>query len=148
MGTIQYFLAFMAKFGMTLIVLWFIPGFLYGVTFGEILTTSIILSALSFAGDVFILPRVGNVIATIGDFILAMAGIMIIGANLFITPIPLETVAFISASFLTGGEIFFHMYMRAEFYNKNKEQGDVLAHQLQTEHAEEIDPDIEKDKKE
>lgn len=124
---------------MTLIVLW-IVGAIFGASFGEILTVSVLLAALSFIGDVFILPKIGPVIAAISDFALAMAVIWIISANLFITPVPIETFAFISASLLTAGEIFFHMYMRAEFQKEEKKtKSKFMEQQLQTEFAEEME---------
>lgn len=109
----------MAKFGLTLIVLW-IVGFLFDLTFGEILLTSIILTAVSFLGDLFLLPKTGSVLGTALDFILAFILIWVIAANLFVSVISYESYALIGAIFLTLFEVFYHKLMQFEFFGPSK----------------------------
>jgi len=109
----------MAKFGLTLIVLWII-GFLFDLTFGEILLASIILTAVSFLGDLFLLPKTGSILGTALDFILAFILIWVIAANLFVSVISYESYALISAIFLTLFEVFYHKLMQFEFFDHPK----------------------------
>lgn len=118
---------------MTLLVLWLI-GFIFNLTFGEILVTSILLTAISFLGDVYLLPKIGRLLATVLDFVLAFAIIWIIGSTLYTSPISVESYALISAFILTILESVFHLFMKQEFFRPRS-----IDKQFQTEFAEEHD---------
>ncbi|WP_156288582.1 DUF2512 family protein [Oceanobacillus salinisoli] len=139
----RYFTAFIMKFVLTTAILWIVLGLFYGVTFGEILTTSILLSAAAFAGDVFLLPRIGNVLAVIGDFVLAYLGIWALGNAMFAFNIPVESAAFIAALIIAICEIFFHRYMKSQVF-AGLEKDFMRSHHMQTEYSEEIDPKTKK----
>lgn len=111
----KYVKAFLLKFVMVTLVLWIILGGFYDVSFGDILTTSFLLSGGAFLiGDLFILPKFGNFIATVADFGLAMLGVWLLGALLFEEGISLGTAAFLSAIAIAIGEYFYHMYLEKQ----------------------------------
>jgi hypothetical protein len=116
---IRYFYSFIAKFGLTLIALWII-GFIFNLTFGEVLLTSVILTIVSFLGDVFLLPKVGPVLGAALDFILAFILIWAIGTNLFTSFISYEGYALVSAMVLTLFEVIFHKLIQFEFLNPKR----------------------------
>lgn len=138
--------SFVIKLIMTTAVLWVVLGLFFGVDITEILITSVVLTVVGFIGDEFILPRIGNVLAAIGDFVLAFAVIWLLGYNLYDEPIALGTAAFISALILGVGEMYFHRYMQMNIFepeksNPDEKTGYYQRTNLQTEFAEEADLD-------
>jgi len=117
--------SFLIKWVMVLAVLWVVLGWFYGVSFIDILLTSVVLTVVAYVADVYILPRVGNVFAAIMDFILATAVIWIMGSFLFEEPIALGTASFISAIIITIGELMFHRYMKKQVFDKKPERVDT-----------------------
>jgi hypothetical protein len=112
--------SFFIKLLITTVILWIVLGIFFDVSFGDILLTSIILSAVAYLGDRFILPNVDNFWATIGDFGLSFISIYIIGQFLFERNISIADAALLSALFIAVGEIFYHRYMKDRVLN-NKE---------------------------
>ncbi|QQK76891.1 YndM family protein [Salicibibacter cibarius] len=113
----KYFAGIGIKFGMMLVVIWVVLGGFFDVAFSNVLAISLILTVVSFLGDVFILPGIKDVTAIIADFFLAWAGVWILGFFFIEQPMALGIPSFIVALILTGSEIFFHMYMRRRFFN-------------------------------
>ena len=111
--------ALVIKFIMILAVLWIVLG-LYGVSFTNILLTSVLLTGVSFIGDMFVLPRVGNIAATIADFVIALILIWLVGTVFFEQPIKLGVATFISAIILVAGEYVFHMYVQSQIFTDEK----------------------------
>ncbi|WP_075619064.1 YndM family protein [Paenisporosarcina indica] len=142
--------SFLIKWIMVLAVLWIVLGWFYGVSFTDILFTSVVLTVVAYVADVYILPRVGNVFAAILDFILAMAVIWFMGSFLFEGPIALGTASFISAIIITIGELMFHRYMKNQVFDKEPERTETDStyygrpSNLQTEFGSEIDVDAAK----
>ncbi|WP_050632314.1 YndM family protein [Bacillus andreraoultii] len=100
------------KFVLVLAVLSIVLGFLYGVSFGDILTISLLLTMGAYLlGDMFILPAYGNTMATIADFGLAYFGTWLIGAMIIEQPIRIGVASFLSAILIAVGEVFFHRYL-------------------------------------
>ena len=108
----QYTKAFFIKLAMTIAVLWIVLGLFYGISFGNILLIATILTVVAFAGDVFILPNVGNMIAAAGDLLIAFFGVWALGTILFGQSIAVFSAAFLSALFIGVGEMFYHRYFR------------------------------------
>lgn len=138
--------AFLMKFVMTIVALWIILGFFYDVNFTDILITSTVLVVVGFIGDMFILPRIGNVLAAIVDFFLALVVVWLLGAIIFDGPIGLGTASFISALAIMMGELFLHRYMDSHIFEPRKKNPEEKAGYyqrtaLQTEFAEEVDID-------
>lgn len=95
------------KFVMITAMLAVVFGFLYGVSFGDILTISFILTITAYlVGDLLILPRFGNTAATIADFGLAYLGAWMIGAMIIEEPIRMGTASFLSAVLIAIGKSF------------------------------------------
>lgn len=100
------------KFVLILAMTSVVFGFLYGVSFGDILTISLLLTMGAYLlGDMFILPAYGNTVATLADFGLAYFGSWLIGAMIIEQPIRIGVASFISAILIAAGEVFFHRYL-------------------------------------
>lgn len=57
---------------MTIIVLYLVLGLGFGFTFGDTLLMTIVLGVISYLlGDLYVLPKWNNMIATLADFGLA-----------------------------------------------------------------------------
>ena len=139
----RYLFALIVKFVMLTAILWIVLGIFYGINLGDIFTISILLSVVSFVGDVFLLPRIGNVLAVIGDFALSFLVIWGLGNSLFAFEIPVVTAAFSSALFVGVGEIFYHRYMKNQVF-AGLEKDFMQTHHMQTEYSEEFSPEDKK----
>jgi hypothetical protein len=141
------------KFVMTTAALWIILGVFFDVNFMDIFITSVVLTVVGFIGDLFVLPRIGNVLAAIADFFLALVVVWLLGANIFDEPIALGTAAFICALIIMMGELFLHRYMASHIFEPQKKDPDTKIGYYQrtdllTEFAEEMDIDkVSKEKK-
>ncbi|SES30858.1 Protein of unknown function [Psychrobacillus sp. OK032] len=138
--------AFLMKFVLTTAVLWVILGLFFDVNFTDVLITSVVITVVGFIGDLFVLPRIGNVLAAITDFVLAMVVVWVLGSNIFEVPIPLGTASFVSALALMMEELFFHRYMASHIFepkikNPENKTGYYQRTNLQTEFAQEVDVD-------
>ena len=106
--------ALIIKFIMITAVLWIVLG-LYGFTFGDILVSSVLITGVSYIiGDRIILPRFGNVVATIADFGLVFVMLWSFGSYLFEPQEGLGTASFISALIIGIGEALFHRYLERD----------------------------------
>lgn len=143
----EHFKAMAVKFLATLALLYIILGLFYGMTFGTVFWISLILGVISyFVGDLGILPRTGNTMATLADFGLSLAVIWFMiswltaSTNAF-------TMALISAIGVTIFEYLFHNYLKnMTKTNQNETRNNrTNTMQYQTEASEEISPDVNKD---
>ena len=92
---------------MTIIVLYLVLGLGFGFTFGDTLLMTIVLGVISYLlGDLYVLPRWNNMIATLADFGLAFLVIWLMGM-----PLSLGIVMAI-------GEYCFHFYMMSKEIGK------------------------------
>ena len=138
---------------MITVVLWIVLG-LYGVGLGTILTTSVLITGVSFiVGDIFILPRFGNTVATVADFGLTLAMIWLVNTYLFEPFVGLGTASLISAFVIALGEIFFHLYMQSQVFKNeelwSKENEGLNQRDMLTEFGSEVDiKPVEKREKE
>lgn len=106
--------ALVIKFSMIVAVFSIVLGY-YGFTVWNIITASVLVTGVSYIiGDLYILPRFGNVTATIADVGIAFIVLWFIGAYLFGQPDNLVTASFIAAVVIGIGEILFHRYMQHE----------------------------------
>ncbi|MFF5996609.1 YndM family protein [Lysinibacillus sp. KU-BSD001] len=140
--------AFFVKFVMTMAVLWIVLGLFFSISFRDILITSIVLTAIGFVGDVYLLPRTTNTLTAIADFGLAFFVVWIMGMYLFNETYLEGTViaAFMVSLVVVVGEAFYHNYFRNQVIkNDEKHQDYARNHNLQTEFAEEFDRDLDKD---
>ncbi len=144
--------AFIIKFIMMTLVLWIVLGLYFNVSFGSILVASIILTTVTFLVDIYLLPRIGNIMAAVGDFAIVYFGLWFIGRfilNEAFSLISITNAAFMSAFLILIGELVYHRYLRnivfenvqdADKHYKQKE--DKI---LQTEVSKEFDK-TDKDK--
>ncbi|WP_144510790.1 YndM family protein [Bacillus sp. FJAT-22090] len=138
--------AFLMKLVITTAALWIVLGMFYHVNFTDVLITSIVVTVVGFLGDLFVLPKIGNVLAAISDFVLVMVIVWILGASIFDETIALGTASFISALVLMIGELYLHRYMESHIFepqikNPERKTGYYQRTDLQTEFAEEVDID-------
>lgn len=135
--------ALIIKFIMITVVLWIVLG-LYGVSFAGILLTSVLLTGVSFIGDMFLLPRIGNIAATIADFGLAFILIWLVSTYFVGQPVRSGMAAFISAIIIAVGEFVFHKYLQNQIFTDEKvvPEKDFSSYQrnnMQTEFGSEVD---------
>lgn len=136
----KYTLAFFIKLALTLILLWATLGVIFNVSFTDILITGLLLTVIAFAGDMWILPKIGNVAAAVSDFALAYLGIWIIGSYLFGgSVLSIDTAAFLAAFLITVCELFYHRYLRNFVFNHvDRKQDHFETNSLQTEISDEF----------
>jgi hypothetical protein len=111
----------------------------------EMLFLTVVIVVVSFVlGDLFLVPRIGNIGATIADFglsfIIILFGVAIFHGMSFV----LFLASFLSAFLIATGEAFFHYYVRSAMLDKRREvyvNPRMIDAQLntQTEFAEEND---------
>ncbi len=145
----EHLRAILIKFVLVTAMLSIVLGFLYGVSFGDILTISIVLTIAAYLlGDMLVLPRSGNTMATLADFGLAYAITWLVGAAVIEEPIRLGVASFLSAVLISIGEVFFHRYLENNIIDDNErmETRKELRPSYQTEMAEESFPELREDR--
>lgn len=139
----KYLISFIMKFIVITAVLWILLSWIFRIDFGNVLLISIPITIISFITDMFILPKTGNVVASILDFIVVIALVWILGAILFEEDVSEPSVALVSSLAITICEVFYHRYLRNfVFQNVDDKYSVEPTRYLQTELAEEFDPDV------
>ncbi|REJ11024.1 YndM family protein [Halobacillus trueperi] len=134
------------KFVFTLGILFIILGLGFDVSFGNVFLISLVVSALGYLGDVTILKKSNNTMATAGDFVLSFAVIYFMTDALTVGDDVFEATL-ISAVSLAIFEYFFHQSVARSLDQEKKENHGVRSTgQLQTEASEELFPYDEEDK--
>ncbi|MFD1705532.1 DUF2512 family protein [Siminovitchia sediminis] len=107
--------AIIIKSLMVLPVVWIILSLFNGVSFWHSTVLGLVLLLLSyFTGDMFILPKMGNASATIGDLILSLI-VLWGGLNLFGYSKALGE-SILTVVVLCAGEYFYHKWLlRTQF---------------------------------
>ncbi|MCY8504171.1 DUF2512 family protein [Bacillus atrophaeus] len=106
---------------MTLIVLYLVLGLGFNFTFGDTLLMTIVLGVISYLlGDLYVLPKWNNMIATVADFGLAFLVVWLMGMPLSmgLSPGMLALAALFAAIVMAIGEYFFHFYMMSKELGK------------------------------
>jgi Protein of unknown function (DUF2512) len=134
--------AFAIKFIVSLILLYIILGVGYDMAFRNVFWITLVLGVVSYLiGDLLILPRSNNSMATLSDFVLAFVIIWFMGRNLTYGG-NLFTPSLISAVGVALFEYFFHKYVSNRVINEtgheNVQRGNL---QYQTEASEELAPE-------
>ena len=110
------------KFIITLIVLFSILGIFNNATISNILLISALVTGVSYiVGDIFILPRFGNLIASIADFGLTFLSVWLLGALLFTPEFGLVPATLFIAALTTCTEAVFHIYMQTKVLDNEDE---------------------------
>lgn len=103
--------ALLAKLGMTFVAAWLTLGFMDENTLGPILVTAIVGTVLNYLiGDLGVLPRLGNVIASLGDGVMA-AFVAYIVSLLFPAFEISSNSLLVFAAIVAVAEYFFHMFL-------------------------------------
>lgn len=139
--SMRYIGALLIKFLITLLSLWIVLGFIYGVSFSPIFLISMIVTVVTFIGDVLILPRISQSAAIFTDLLLYWAVLWISSAAIIEGMIGFGSASFLSAVVLTLTEIYFHRYMLDDVIRPKR--GEIFyfpSHRFQTESSEEITP--------
>ncbi|WP_100013060.1 YndM family protein [Lentibacillus sediminis] len=127
------------KFIACLALLYIVLGLGFGMNFGNVLMITLVLGVFAYAGDMLIMPRIGNIAATIADFALSFVVIYFMsyaladGGNWF-------TASLIAAAGTAVFEYFYHRYVRSEMHEGRKERKLRQGHTMQTEASEESFP--------
>ena len=110
------------KFISILAVLFVILGIFYDMSFGNVLSISVVLTLASYLiGDLLILRKTNNTMATISDFALAFLVIWLMGENLTYGD-SLVMPALIAAAGIALFETFFHKYVSRQIHEANEHQ--------------------------
>ncbi|MCR6786927.1 MULTISPECIES: YndM family protein [Bacillus cereus group] len=111
----KHFVALLIKYTAVTAVLLVILGIFQGISIPRVLLISLFLTGAAYLiGDLFLLPKYGNMIATIADFGLSFFGIWLL-TSLFTNLDSTRNIGFSSflAALIIGGiEVFFHIYMQ------------------------------------
>ena len=128
------------KFISILAVLFIILGIFYDMSFGNVLSISVVLTLASYLiGDLLILRRTNNTMATISDFALAFLVIWLMGENLTYGD-SLIMPALIAAAGIALFETFFHKYVSRQIHEANENQNRSTNLRYQTEASSELTP--------
>ncbi|KUH41992.1 hypothetical protein M2E15_2084 [Bacillus mycoides] len=111
----KHIVALLIKYTAISAVLLMILGIFQGISIPRILFISLIITGASYLiGDLFILPKYGNMVATIADLGLSFVGIWAL--TYLLADIELArnigASAFFAALLIGVAEIFFHIYMK------------------------------------
>ncbi|TKC18455.1 YndM family protein [Robertmurraya kyonggiensis] len=139
--------ALAVKFIATLAILYLILGLYYGMTFGTVFLITLVLGIVSYlVGDLGVLPRTSNIVATLVDFVLALLIVWLMISWLTASTTAF-TMALITAIGIAVVEYVFHKYM----FNITKHTDDrdrtnrPRNLQYQTEASDEFSPELSKD---
>ena len=128
------------KFISILAVLFIILGIFYDMSFGNVLSISVVLTLASYLiGDLLILRKTNNTMATIADFAIAFLVIWLMGENLTYGD-SLIMPALIAAAGIALFETFFHKYVARQIQESDEQQNSSRNLRYQTEASSELTP--------
>lgn len=98
---------------MTIVVLYLVLGLGFDISFMNVLLITLVLGLLSYMlGDLFILPKTSNLVATMADLGMAFVVIWLLGMALTgLSGGTMAGAAIIAALVMAVGEYFFHKYI-------------------------------------
>ncbi|MET7021376.1 YndM family protein [Bacillus mycoides] len=120
----KHLVALLIKYTAISAVLLVILGIFQDISIPRVLFISLIISGAAYIiGDLFILPRYGNTIATIADFGLSFLGIWVL--TYLLTGLDstrnIGFSAFWAALLISMAEVFFHIYMKKVVLHEDKD---------------------------
>ncbi|PGL72936.1 YndM family protein [Bacillus sp. AFS055030] len=140
--------AFVIKFIACLALLYIILGIGYDMAFRNVFLITLVLGVIAYiVGDMLILSKTNNTVATIADVGIAFLIIWYMGSKLTYGG-SMFTPALISAIGIGLFEIFFHKYVYNHVIKNTEHRENVSTGNLryQTEASEELTPDIKEEK--
>ncbi|QEL79431.1 DUF2512 family protein [Bacillus sp. JAS24-2] len=111
----KHIVALLIKYTAITAVLLIILGIFQDISIPRVLLISLLLTGAAYLiGDLFILPKYGNMIATIADFGLSFVGIWFLTYLLTNSDFTrnIGFSSFVAALIIGGIEVFFHIYMK------------------------------------
>ena len=111
----KHIVALLIKYTAISAVLLMISGIFQDVSIPRILLISLLITGTAYLiGDLFVLPKYGNMVATIADFGLSFLGIWVLTYLLTDNNFARNIIAssFWAALFISMIEVFFHIYMK------------------------------------
>ncbi|MDA2385827.1 YndM family protein [Bacillus cereus] len=140
----KHIVALLIKYTAITAVLLIILGIFQDISIPRVLLISLFLTGTAYLiGDLFILPKYGNTVATMADFGLSFFGIWLL-TSLFTDLGATRNIglsSFIAALIIGGTEVFFHIYMKRlvlrnddELTNHNHIQHDKYAIEMSDEY--------------
>ncbi|WP_208588659.1 YndM family protein [Gracilibacillus suaedae] len=138
--------ALLIKFIASLVLLYLILGLMYGMTFGEVFLLTAVLGVAAYViGDILILPRTNNTLATVADFFIAWLIIFMFVDGMAVTD-NIFTATTIAALAVGVFEIFFHRYLANQILPDNDKEAMGRPLQYQTEISDELGEQPPEDK--
>lgn len=111
----KHIVALLIKYTAITAVLLIMLSIFQGISIPRVLLISLFLTGAAYLiGDLFILPKYGNMIATMADFGLSFFGTWLL-TSLFTNLDATRNIglsSFIAALIIGGTEVFFHIYMK------------------------------------
>ncbi|WP_404332881.1 YndM family protein [Mesobacillus maritimus] len=140
----KHLTAMAIKFVSTLVLLYVILGLFFGMSFINVFLITLVLGVISYLlGDMLILPKTNNTIATIADFGLAFPLIWLMTLNMTYG-VRTFGISLIAAIGLTLFEVFFHQYLKRNIVDSNDDvkinRRSLPQLQYSAENAEEFTP--------
>ncbi|ANS48727.1 YndM family protein [Bacillus thuringiensis] len=140
----KHIVALLIKYTAITAVLLIMLSIFQGISIPRVLLISLFLTGAAYLiGDLFILPKYGNMIATMADFGLSFFGTWLL-TSLFTNLDATRNIglsSFIAALIIGGTEVFFHIYMKRlvlrnddELTNHNHIQHDKYAMEMSDEY--------------
>ncbi|WP_160118361.1 YndM family protein [Bacillus sp. V59.32b] len=128
------------KYVFTLAILYVILGIIFDMSFTNVLLTATVVTVAEYIiGDLLILPRTNNTIATAADFGLALFVIWAMIASLTDAANPFVPALIASATFAVF-EYVFHKYFANTVLDNGDKPRNQTRMQFQTEASEEFSP--------
>ncbi|MBA4495150.1 DUF2512 family protein [Paenactinomyces guangxiensis] len=115
--------ALLIKFVMSTAILYLILGFRFAVPFTAVALTGLAVTLIGYLGDILLMPRIGNTLATLGDLVLSFIVIWSM-VTLYHTDdliFPAFQASALSAAGIAIGEWFFHKYLFRVFNDGARE---------------------------
>lgn len=137
----KHVIALAVKGIASLVLLYLILGIMYGMSFGNVLFITLVLGIVAYIiGDMLILPRANNLVASIADFGLAlmviwlMSSVLTNGGNLF-------SMSLIASLGVALFEYFYHKYISTNVIDNSQTEQNYSGNlRYQTEASEELAP--------
>lgn len=140
---LKHIVALLIKYTAITTVLLIMLSVFQGISIPRVLLISLFLTGAYFIGDLFILAKYGNMIATMTDFGLSFFGTWLL-TSLFTNLDATRNIglsSFIAALIIGGTEVSFHIYMKRlvlrnddELTNHNHVQHDKYAMKMSDEY--------------
>jgi uncharacterized membrane protein YvlD (DUF360 family) len=132
MLSMSHSVQFLGKFLINSLLLYLVLSFLEGVSTTTVLLLSIILTAIGYLLDIYLLPRIGNLFSVLTDLLLVFTVVWLAGTYWFDTDIgtqnyklnavPLFGISLLAAVVLSAAEWFYHRWLLKAMYKTDPQE--------------------------